>query len=289
MKLVTFAESTGSPQLGAVVGNKIVNLHQLSGGQLPDNMQDFLGAGDSAMESARTLLPHCSDETDMSQLRLLAPVTHPSKIVAIGLNYRDHVEEAGLPFPSIATMFCKYPSSIIGPEDEIRWSNKVTQKVDYEAELAIVIGKTARNVLEDDAYDYIAGYTNCNDVSARDLQLETGDQWLRGKCLDSFCPLGPFLVTRDEIADPHNLSIKCLVNAEVRQNSNTRELIYKIPFLINYLTAAFTLNPGDVIITGTPPGVGAFQKPPIWLKQGDSVTVEIEGLGRLTNRCMETD
>jgi 2-keto-4-pentenoate hydratase/2-oxohepta-3-ene-1,7-dioic acid hydratase in catechol pathway len=210
-------------------------------------------------------------------------------VVAIGLNYRDHIREANIGVPELATMFCKYPSSIIGNDAEIRWSNELTQQVDYEAELAVVIGKTARNVSEADAYDYIAGYMNCNDVSARDLQFRAGDQWLRGKCLDSFCPLGPYLVTRDEIGDPHDLSIQCELNGRLMQDSNTSEMVYRIPYLIEYLSQAFTLLPGDVIATGTPHGVGAFRQPPIWLKQGDIVKVGIDGLGALSNRCMVID
>ena len=149
-----------------------------------------------------------------------------------------------------------------------------------------MIGSTARNVAEADAYSHIVGYMNCHDVSARDLQMRKGDQWQRGKSLDTFCPLGPFLVTSDEIADPHHLEIRCVVNGETMQESNTRELVFKIPQLVEYLSAAFTLLPGDVVITGTPAGVGAFREPPIWLKDGDVVTVEVEGLGSLTNPCV---
>ncbi|MCP4391630.1 MAG: fumarylacetoacetate hydrolase family protein, partial [Gammaproteobacteria bacterium] len=170
--------------------------------------------------------------------------------------------------------------------EDIRWASNLTDQVDYEAELAVVIGKTARHVEAEVVYDCIAGYMNCNDVSARDLQFKPGDQWLRGKCLDSFCPLGPYLVTRDEVPDPHQLSIKCMLNGDVMQDSNTHEMIYNIPYLIEYLSAAFTLLPGDVIATGTPHGVGAFRDPPIWLKSGDTVTVEVEGLGSLSNRCV---
>jgi 2-keto-4-pentenoate hydratase/2-oxohepta-3-ene-1,7-dioic acid hydratase in catechol pathway len=198
----------------------------------------------------------------------------------------DHVREQGMKPPTLATMFTKYPSAIVGPGDAIRWDPALTNKVDYEAELAVVIGKRASKVSEADAFDYIAGYTNCHDVSARDLQLEKGDQWIMGKSLDTFCPLGPYLVTKDEIADPHTLGIRCLVNGEALQDSNTRELVFKIPYLIAYLSRAITLLPGDVITTGTPDGVGAFRKPPVFLKHGDVVTIEVEGLGQLTNPCV---
>jgi 2-keto-4-pentenoate hydratase/2-oxohepta-3-ene-1,7-dioic acid hydratase in catechol pathway len=284
MKLITFQHGDKT-QLGALVDDTVVNLHQASGGELPDAMLEFLQAGDAAMQLARDAIASPGRRIPRSEIRLLSPITNPSKIVAIGLNYMDHIRESGLPVPELATMFCKYPSAIVGDGDAIRWSEKLTSQVDYEAELAVVIGKTARKVPAAEAYDYIAGYTNCNDVSARDLQFRSGDQWLRGKCLDSFCPLGPYLVTRDEIDDPHQLRIQCRVNDEIRQDSNTGEMIYQVPYLIEYLSEAFTLLPGDVIATGTPHGVGAFSQPPRWLQSGDRVCVEIEGLGRLTNTC----
>jgi len=285
MKLVSYRLKDENIHLGAVIEDKIVNLHQLSAGELPDSMLGFLQSGDSAMQIAKDLLGQARADIPLDAVKLLSPIPNPSKVVAIGLNYMDHIREANIGVPELATMFCKYPSAIIGSGDEIRWSTGLTQQVDYEAELALVIGKTAKNVSEADACDYIAGYMNCNDVSARDLQFKPGDQWLRGKCLDSFCPLGPYLVTRDEIHDPHKLSIKCELNGQAMQDSNTAEMIYRIPYLINYLSEAFTLLPGDVIATGTPHGVGAFRNPPIWLEHDDVVAVTIEGLGVLSNRC----
>jgi 2-keto-4-pentenoate hydratase/2-oxohepta-3-ene-1,7-dioic acid hydratase in catechol pathway len=287
MKLTTYLASDRGYHLGAISDGTIVNLHRASNGELPDDMLGFLEMGEQAMGIARTAVESAGAGLPMESIQLAAPVTNPSKVVAIGLNYMDHVRETGMAMPELATMFCKYPSAITAPGSDIRWSTALTGKVDYEAELAVVIGKTARNVIEADAYNYIAGYTNCNDVSARDLQLRKGDQWLRGKCLDTFCPLGPYLVTQDEVPDPHSLSIRCLVNGQAMQESNTSEMIYSIPYLIEYLSAAFTLVPGDIIITGTPHGVGAFRNPPIWLKNGDEVTVSITGLGDLTNRCVE--
>ncbi|MEE8365728.1 MAG: fumarylacetoacetate hydrolase family protein [Gammaproteobacteria bacterium] len=287
MKLITYASKGNAPQIGAIHNNRIINLHQASGGELPGNMRDFLELGDSGMAAAQDAIANATGGESLDSVKLMSPIGNPSKIVAIGLNYMDHVRESGIPVPEVAIMFCKFPNSIIGPGDDICWSKEITQKVDYEAELAIVIGRTARNVTEADAFDYIAGYTNCNDVSARDLQFDKGDQWIRGKSLDTFCPLGPWLVTRDEIPDPHNLSIKSILNGKVMQNSNTRELIFKIPFLIKYLSEAFTLLPGDVIATGTPSGVGAFRKPPIWMKHGDTISIEVDGLGQLSNPCVE--
>ncbi len=286
MKLVSYRSTGEQVHLGALKGDRIVNLHRASEGELPDDMLEFLGAGEVAMRTAKEVLGKTDDGITADSVKLLSPVTNPSKIIAIGLNYMDHIREADIGVPELATMFCKYPSAIIGTDEEIRWSARLTQQVDYEAELAVVIGKAAKDVSEANAYDYIAGYMNCNDVSARDLQFRPGDQWLRGKCLDSFCPLGPYLVTSDEIDDPHKLSIKCKLNGQLMQDSNTREMIYRVPYLIQYLSEAFTLLPGDVIATGTPHGVGAFRDPPIWLDNGDLVTVEIEGLGTLTNLCV---
>ncbi len=289
MKLVSYQLSDNQIHLGAIEDGQVINLKSASGGTLPDDMLRFLQLGNAAMQTAREALKNAVGDLPLDSARLLAPVPNPSKVVAIGLNYMDHIREADIGVPELATMFCKYPSSIIGSGKDIRWSTTLTDQVDYEAELAVVIGKTARNVDAKVAYEYVAGYMNCNDVSARDLQFKPGDQWLRGKCLDSFCPLGPYLVTRDEIPDPHQLSIKCMLNDQLMQDSNTREMIYNIPYLIEYLSAAFTLLPGDVIATGTPHGVGAFRQPPVWLKSGDTVTVEIEGLGSLSNRCLVED
>jgi len=291
MKLVTYKVRGGATHLGAVVGDQVVNLAEASGGKLPDDMRAFLALGDDGLKTAKKVATKkAAADIGVAEkgVKLLAPITNPSKVLAIGLNYIDHIRETNSKQPSIPIMFTKLGSSIIGPGDTISWDPNETAKVDWECELGVVIGKTARHVAEANAFDYIAGYVNANDVSARDLQGEKGDQWIRGKSLDTFCPLGPYIVTKDEIADPHNLRIRTIVNGETMQDSNTKELLFKIPHLIAYLSRAFTLNPGDVIITGTPPGVGMGKKPdPIWLKDGDTVTVEIDGLGTLTNPCKE--
>jgi acylpyruvate hydrolase len=220
----------------------------------------------------------------LAQVKLLAPIPNPSKVIAIGLNYMDHCREQKVEPPAAPLIFAKFTTAIIGPDDTIRWDPTLTSRVDFEAELAVVIGRTARCVSQAEAMDYVAGYTICHDVSARDLQF-SDKQWVRGKSLDTFCPLGPYLVTRDEIPDPHNLAICCTVNQNVMQNSNTGEMIFRIPYLIEYISRAFTLLPGDVITTGTPDGVGVFRSPQVFLKHGDVVTIEIEGLGQLTNGC----
>ena len=267
MKLISYRSAHGQIHLGVIRDADVINLHRASAGELPDDMLEFLQLGDGAIEAAQGLIAEAQADAALDSVKLLAPVRNPSKVVAIGLNYMDHVREGNFEVPEFATMFCKYPSSIIGHDDTIRWSRRLTRQVDYEAELAVVIGSRARNVAAADAYDYIAGYTNCNDVTARDLQFRPGDQWLRGKCLDSFCPLGPWLLSRDEVPDPHDLSIQCRVNGQLLQDSNTSQIIHRIPQLIEYLSEAFTLLPGDVIITGTPNGVGAFRKPPLWLDE----------------------
>jgi 2-keto-4-pentenoate hydratase/2-oxohepta-3-ene-1,7-dioic acid hydratase in catechol pathway len=215
---------------------------------------------------------------------LLAPLPRPGKIVAIGRNYREHAAEEGVEPPVAPLVFAKWPSAVIGPGADIRWDPALTGQVDYEAELAVVIGRRARRVSTTDALDHVLGYTCLNDVSARDLQLGDG-QWVRGKSLDSFCPMGPAIVTADEIADPQNLAIRCLVNDEVLQEANTSEMYFTVAEIVSHCSQAFTLEPGDVIATGTPSGVGAFRSPPRFLADGDRVVVEIDGIGRLENVC----
>src|SRR5690606_24614633 len=204
------------------------------------------------------------------------------KIICAGLNYLDHCREQNVPIPERPVFFSKFPSSLIGPGEAIKWYADTSEQVDYEAELAFVIRKKAFRVSREDAYEYIAGYSVINDVSARDAQF-SDRQWTRSKSFDTFCPMGPCLVTTDEIQDPHRLAIRCRVNGEIRQDSNTGQMIFDIPFLLEYLTRSSTLMPGDIISTGTPDGVGAFRDPKVFLQPGDNVEIEIEGLGRLEN------
>jgi 2-keto-4-pentenoate hydratase/2-oxohepta-3-ene-1,7-dioic acid hydratase in catechol pathway len=225
-----------------------------------------------------------ADGRPSDELDWLAPVPRPGKVVAIGRNYREHVEEGGTEAPPAPLIFSKWPSSVIGPGADIAWDPALTSQVDYEAELAVVVGRRARRVEAADALDYVLGYTCLDDVSARDLQFGDG-QWIRGKSLDTFCPMGPVLVTTDEILDPQVLDISCRVNDEVMQESNTSQMYFGVAAIISHCSQAFTLEPGDVIATGTPGGVGVFRDPPVLLKDGDVVTVEIERIGRLTNTC----
>jgi len=218
------------------------------------------------------------------EVRWAPAVSNPGKIIAIGLNYQDHAEESKGKTPEFPLVFAKFPSSLLGHKEVITWDRRVTRKVDFEAELAVVLGREIRNCGERDALDAVFGYTCANDVSARDLQFGDG-QWVRGKSLDTFCPLGPWIVTRDEISDPQDLGIRCLVNGRLMQDSRTSRMIFPVSRLISLLSYHFTFFPGDIILSGTPAGVGAFREPSVYLKDGDEVVVEIDGIGRLVNTC----
>lgn len=220
--------------------------------------------------------------------KLLAPV-QPTAILCIGLNYKFHAEESGAAIPENPVLFMKSPGAVQNPGDPILLPTKLkSDSVDYECELAVVIGRAAKNVSRENALEYVLGYTCANDVSARDWQLKGGgNQWCRGKTFDTFCPLGPVLVTGDEIPNPNALAIKTVLNGETVQDWNTNDMIFDVPAIIAFLSASTTLLPGTVILTGTPHGVGMARKPPLWMKAGDSVTIEIEGIGALTNPVLE--
>jgi 2-keto-4-pentenoate hydratase/2-oxohepta-3-ene-1,7-dioic acid hydratase in catechol pathway len=225
-----------------------------------------------------------AESIPLKEVRFAPVITRPSKIMAIGLNYLDHIQESKGQVPEIPLVFAKFPNSLIGHGEKIIWRDSVTKKVDFEAELAVIMGKEVFHGNETDAMEMIFGYTCANDVSARDLQF--GDkQWVRGKSLDTFCPLGPWIVTCDEILDPHDLDVTCSLNGATMQTSNTSQMVFKLPSLIRFLSNHFTLMPGDVILTGTPSGVGAFRDPSIYMKEGDEIIVEIEQIGQLMNTC----
>jgi 2-keto-4-pentenoate hydratase/2-oxohepta-3-ene-1,7-dioic acid hydratase in catechol pathway len=211
----------------------------------------------------------------------MLPIDRPSKIICVGLNYRDHAEEQGAPLPEAPLLFAKWPNALIGPGEPIRIPPVVT-KCDYEAELGVVIGERVRNASAANALEAVAGYICVNDVSARNLQFADG-QWTRGKSPDTFCPVGPALVPRDQVPDPQALSIGAVLNGETVQLSTTANMVFGVADLIEYITRTVTLEPGDLIATGTPAGVGAFRKPPVFMQPGDEITIEIEGLGSLTN------
>lgn len=222
---------------------------------------------------------------ETSSVRLVAPVPRPGKLICIGLNYRDHAIESNMPIPERPVVFSKFSTAVIAPGEPVRLPTASTQ-VDYEAELGVVIGRQARKVPQSGALDYVLGYTIINDVSARDFQFADG-QWQRGKSCDSFAPMGPSIVTADSVSNPHNLGIRLTLNGNVMQDSNTDQFIFDITKLIAFLSDTITLEPGDVIATGTPPGVGFARKPPVFLKDGDVMEIEIEKIGKLRNPVID--
>jgi 2-keto-4-pentenoate hydratase/2-oxohepta-3-ene-1,7-dioic acid hydratase in catechol pathway len=277
---------SGDEVLAVVVGEDWLAASDLVRGGAR-TMAELIDGGTAAVEAlARAATPTATAALGRSlrEAELLAPVPRPGKIVAIGRNYREHATEEGVDPPPAPLMFAKWPSSVVGPGAEIRWDPALTGQVDYEAELAVVIGKRARRIDAVDALDHVFGYTCLNDVSARDIQFGDG-QWVRGKSLDTFCPMGPVLVTADEIGDPQDLAISCSVGSERLQDARTSAMYFGIAEIISYCSRSFTLEPGDVIATGTPGGVGVFRDPPRFLADGDRVVVEIEGIGRLENVC----
>jgi 2-keto-4-pentenoate hydratase/2-oxohepta-3-ene-1,7-dioic acid hydratase in catechol pathway len=228
-------------------------------------------------------LPRGVVRHDPAHAKLLAPVPDPRKIVCIGLNYRDHAAESGVPVPTEPILFSKYPTSLIGHGAQIVLPS-CSHEVDYEAELVVVIGRKGRHIARDRALEYVGGYAVGHDVSARDWQLnKPGKQWMAGKTFDTFAPVGPELVTPDEVPDPQNLGIRLRLNGQTMQDSSTNQLVFGVAELIAYLSQIFTVEPGDLIFTGTPPGVGMARKPPVWLTPGDRVEVQIDRLGTLHN------
>lgn len=290
MKLVRF-EAQGRKAIGVYLesDNTVVDLALAAGEhgetRFPQSMSAFLARGAEGLSDAAAIVETAGPQARIAvdSVRLLAPVGDPGKILCIGQNYKDHCEEQNQPLPERAILFAKYATALNDPDGVVDLP-RVTTQVDYEAELAVVIGIGGRNIAEADALSHVAGYMCANDVSARDIQLYPAErQWIRGKSPDGFFPIGPWLVTADEIADPHDLDISLTLNGELRQKSNTLNLIFKIPYLIANLSETMTLLPGDIISTGTPGGVGMYSNPQVFLKQGDTMTVEIAGLGALTN------
>lgn len=274
MKLTQFkTKSSESSRTGILRGDVIVDVTDIAPSTL-----DIIKGGSA-------LLARLKEVTATTAYALDAvaylPAINAAKIVAVGLNYLDHAQEQKAELPKEPMLFAKFPTSLNGHNGKIILPAH-SQKVDYEAELAVVIGRRAKKVKAADALDYVFGFAPLNDVSARDLQF-ADKQFVRGKSQDTFCPIGPFITTKDEIADVHALTIQCRVNDELLQDSSTSQLIFKVPQLIEFITAGITLEPGDVIATGTPSGVGIFRNPPILLKDGDVVEVSIEGLGTLRN------
>lgn len=315
MQLVTFTSGL-QQRLGAWESDRVLDLQaayiawwekqsnnpcqgaqlHLAQAQLPSAMLEFIALGDPALELARTVrqsalqgdLPATTAAGEplwhkRSAVHLLPPIPRPGKIIAIGLNYRDHAAETNLQVPPHPTLFAKFATCLVGADAPVvHPGNGITTKLDYEVELAVVIGRGGRRIPEAQALQHVYGYSVMNDVSARDLQFEDG-QWLKGKALDSFAPFGPAIVPADEVPDPQALNLRLTLNGQIMQDSNTRHMIFPVAYLVSYLSQLITLEPGDVISTGTPPGVGFSRKPPVYLHPGDVMTAEVEGVGALTN------
>jgi len=264
----------------AITDNGYVLLNKLG---FAGSIEQLISAGANGLIEIKNKLSTHSKFIPFKDEQLDAPLRTPGKIVAIGLNYIDHASESKMELPKHPLVFTKFNSSITGPYDPIIIPSAVTDQVDYEVELAVVIGKRANNVTKENALNYVFGYTIINDVSARDIQFADG-QWVRGKSLDTFCPMGPYLITSDEISDPQALQLTCKVNNEVLQDASTKDMIFGVADLISILSKSFTFEPGDIISTGTPSGVGFIRKPPIYLRDNDVMITEVQHLGKLINK-----
>jgi acylpyruvate hydrolase len=295
MQIITF-QAHGRTRWGALRNGHAIDLNAAHAERghnmfLAPSVLDFLRAGETAWNAARETLEWLGTRNapevtfDLDDVRLMAPIPRPGKVVCIGLNYRDHARETGVAIPTKPIIFAKFPSSVIGPYDTIHVIPDVTQRVDYEAELAVVIGRRASRVAAPDALKHVFGYTVLDDVSARDIQkgAEYGNQWVRGKSFDTFCPMGPSITTRELVPDAQNLPVRATLNGQRLQDGNTRDMIFDVPALISYISQGITLEPGDVIATGTPHGVGDARKPPLYMKKGDVIEIEVGNLGKLIN------
>jgi acylpyruvate hydrolase len=295
MKLVRFSVNGQAPRLGALQGDRIADLQAslaatlarrgvvraqaIAAALVPDSTRAFLEGGNASQEAVASITEWVT--VPRAAARLHAPIADPGKFICIGLNYRDHAEEAGQPIPKEPPIFPKWANAILDPGEPIL-RPRGSKQLDWEVELGVVVGRPARYVPREQALDYVWGYTIINDVSARDFQFITS-QWAAGKIGDTMAPVGPYLADRSEIPDPHGLDLRLWVNGTLMQNGNTRTFIFDVRYLISYLSSLMTLNPGDLIATGTPPGVGFARKPPVFLQPGDTCRLEITGLGTLEN------
>ena len=295
MKLVRFSTNGQTPRLGVLQGDRIADLQaslavsltrrgvsrasEIAAALVPNSTRAFLEGGPVAEEAVAGIKEWVT--VPASSARLHAPITDPGKFICIGLNYRDHAEETNNPIPKEPPIFGKWAPSIVGPGDPIL-RPRGSKQLDWEVELGVVIGRTARFVSKEQALDYVWGYTIINDASARDFQFLT-TQWMAGKIFETAAPVGPYIADRAEIADPHSLELKTFVNGKQMQSGNTKTFIFDVRYLVSYLSGLMTLSPGDLIATGTPPGVGLGMKPPVFMNPGDTCRVEITGLGSLEN------
>lgn len=286
MKIATFSVQT-EQHIGLVIDDQIISLTALCPEEFPACIKKFIErSGELRTRAEQIIEQRVNDHAifKLSEVNILPPIAKPDKIICVGLNYFDHCKETGMEPPESPVIFSKYANAIAGHNDAIEIPINSTE-VDFEAELAFVIGREAKHVSEEEADDYVFGYTIMNDISARDLQFQDG-QWSRGKTADTFAPFGPVIVTKDEVGDPHNLAISLELNGEIMQDSNTSNLIFTVPEIISFLSQSMTLMPGDLIATGTPPGVGMGRNPKIWLKNGDRMNVSIEKIGTLSNHVI---
>jgi 2-keto-4-pentenoate hydratase/2-oxohepta-3-ene-1,7-dioic acid hydratase in catechol pathway len=289
MRLLTY-DRGGAARLGLLLGDRVVDLGDAG---LPDDMLSFIDAGETALREARRVADALSADgpalarssQSLDGTRLLAPIPRPRRnIVCVGLNYAEHASESRITtgLPEVPVLFTKPPSTVIGPETPIPWHGELSRRMDWEVELVVVIGRRGKDIPEAQALDYVFGYTIGNDVTARDLQARH-QQWYKGKGLDGFCPLGPWIVTRDELPDPQDVRLRLSVNGLIKQDANTSDMIFGVAKLIAAWSEGMTLEPGDLLMTGTPSGVGFARKPPEYLKPGDLVECEIDGIGLLRN------
>ncbi|MBI3636337.1 MAG: fumarylacetoacetate hydrolase family protein [Candidatus Rokubacteria bacterium] len=299
MKLVRFSQNGGPPRLGALQGDRIADLQQsmvaalarrgvaraadIAATLVPQSTREFLAGGAATQDAVASITDWVT--VPAASARLHAPIVDPGKFICIGLNYRDHAEETGNPIPKEPPIFAKWNNAILDPGEPIL-RPRGSRQLDWEVELGVVIGRPARYVSKEQALDYVHGYTIINDVSARDFQFLT-TQWMAGKICETFAPVGPYIADKSEIKDPHVLDLKTFVNGKQMQNGNTKTFIFDVRYLVSYLSGLMTLMPGDLIATGTPPGVGLGMKPPVWMQPGDVCRVEITGLGSLENPVKE--
>ncbi|MET3291106.1 UNVERIFIED_CONTAM: acylpyruvate hydrolase [Brevibacillus sp. OAP136] len=310
MKLITY-QANGHTRIGCLIDNQVIDLNyayqslleslghlrakQIAEAYVPPNMVEFLQGGDASLSLAREAAAFIQNDSreqkyrvviPVDEVKLEAPVLQPGKMICVGHNYREHILEMGRELPPFPVVFAKFANTIVGPQDPIPF-HPISEQLDYEAEFAFVIGKRARNVTADQSLDYVAGYTIANDVTYRDIQRRT-IQWLQGKTVEGSAPMGPWLITRDELGDPAGLEVVLTVNGEERQRSNTANLVFTVPYLVEFLSGLMTLEPGDVILTGTPGGVGVARNPQVFLQDGDVVRIEIDRIGVLENQVKKT-
>ncbi|XP_071090334.1 oxaloacetate tautomerase fahd2, mitochondrial-like [Haliotis cracherodii] len=286
MRFVQF-EVNGAQKVGVELsdGGDIVDLNGADK-EIPDNLRSFIAGGQAQLLRAKSAVESGHHVIKRDDVRLLAPITAPEKVICIGMNYTDHCEEQNAPVPVEPVIFSKFASAIVGPYDDLQYCDE-TQQLDWEVEMTVVIGKTGRHIKREDAMSHVFGFTVAHDVSARDWQMKkNGGQWLLGKTMDCFCPLGPAVVMKEDIKDPHKLRLWCKVNGVTKQDSSTSNLVHKTEELLVFLSRFITLRPGDIILTGTPPGVGVFRKPPEFLKRGDIVECGIEDIGKTINKVV---